>query len=71
MFQPGAPVSLTLESVDAHSAVITWTAPNATGVATTSYYVQLRRGNADATWTTVVSGTAVNGEGGGAGGGAL
>ena len=55
MFEPGAPQSVTLTSVGAHTAVVTWTAPNITGTVVSAYYVQLRRGNENAAWVTVVS----------------
>ena len=56
VFQPSAPVSVTVNRVGAHVAVVTWTAPNVTGTTIRAYYVQLRRGNANASWITVVSG---------------
>ena len=55
MFEPGAPQAVTLTSVGAHTAVVTWTAPTVTGTAVSAYYVQLRRGNENAAWVTVVS----------------
>lgn len=59
VFQPSAPVSVTVNRVGAHVAVVTWTGPNVTGTTIRAYYVQLRRGNANASWITVaeVAGT--------------
>ncbi|XP_076458444.1 Ig-like and fibronectin type-III domain-containing protein 2 [Babylonia areolata] len=52
--QPRAPQGVVLSEVGAHEAVLMWLRPNATGDSPIDiYYVQLRRGNASASWETV------------------
>lgn len=51
---PVPPVQLTLQSVSAHEALVSWNPSNHTGsTAIKAYYVQLRRGNENARWVTV------------------